>query len=224
MEGAAVLWSGGKDCFAAALRCGALGDPATRLVTAVPAGEAVAFRCHPLPFMAQQAAVLGLRHELVEIPSEGWQDGYGAALSALAADGVERIVTGDLVIEPWLLDATRAAGLRLETPFAHDGDPGAVLDFLADRCVEATVTGMRADHYRPDFLGRPIGRALLAEHGLTDPARFHPAGELGEYHTVVTALDGRRLVDADLAALAHVERDGVWSLDLSALTSMSEIH
>ena len=44
----AVLWSGGKDCFAAGLRSGTLEEPGTRLVTFVPAGEAVAFRCHPL--------------------------------------------------------------------------------------------------------------------------------------------------------------------------------
>ncbi|ADB49505.1 Dph6-related ATP pyrophosphatase [Conexibacter woesei] len=218
-----VLWSGGKDCFAAALRSGALADPATRLVTAVPAGEPAAFRCHPLEWMTQQAAALQLSHELVEIPREGWEAAYRAALTALARDGVTRIVTGDLVIEPWLRSATEAAGVELVTPFAGDPDPGAVLDFIAEHDVVANVTGMRADHYRPGFLGRQAGRELLVEHGLTDPALFHPAGELGEYHTVVTRYGDLRLVDADLDALPHVERDGVWSLDRSARTSMSEI-
>lgn len=221
---AAVLWSGGKDCFAAAVRCGALADSSTRLLTAVPAEEEPAFRCHPLPFMRQQAAALDLRHELIEIPRVGWEAAYGSALAGLAGDGVTRIVTGDLVVEPWLRDATAAAGLQLLTPFADDPDPGAVLDFIAAHAIVATVSGMRADHYRPGFLGRPIGRELLAEHGLTDPGRFHPAGELGEYHTIVARFGARQLVDADLAVLPHVERDGVWSLDTSARTSMSEIH
>ena len=220
----AVLWSGGKDCFAAALRSGALADPATRLVTAVPAGEPAAFRCNPLEWMTEQASALRLRHELVEIPRIGWEAAYGAALAALARDGVTRIVTGDLVIEPWLRSATEAARVELVTPFASDPDPGAVLDFLAAHDVVARVSGMRADHYRAGFLGQPAGRALLAEHGLTDAAQFHPAGELGEYHTVVTRYGALRLVDADLETLPHVERDGVWSLDRSALTSMSEIH
>lgn len=220
----AVLWSGGKDCFAAAHRCGALDDPRTRLLTAVPAGERPAFRCHPLPLVAEQAAALGLVHELIEIDRARWEEDYRAALARLAGDGVGRIVTGDLVVEPWLREAAGAAGLALAAPFADEPDPGAVLDHLAAHAIVATVTGMRADCHRAGFLGRPAGRTLLAEHGLTDPARFHPAGELGEYHTLVTRFGGRRLIAAPLDELPHVERDGIWSLDLSALTSMSENH
>jgi len=214
---ACVLWSGGKDCFAAGLRSGALHDAETRLVTFVPAGEAVAFRCHPLGAMRRQAAGLGLRHELTEIAREAWEASYGRALAALAADGVERVVTGDITPRewPWLAAACDAAGLALETPLAtdDDADAGALLDFLADEGVEATVTGMRAEHYRAGVLGRPIGRALLTANGLGDPAAFHPCGERGEYHTVVTAFRGTRFVDHDPATLAHAERDGIWALD-----------
>ena len=111
-----------------------------------------------------------------------------------------RVVTGDITPEewPWLAEACAATGLALETPLATaspDDDAAALLDFLAEQDVEATVAGMRAEHYRAGFLGRPIGRALLAEHGLDDPAAFHPCGERGEYHTVVTAYRGTRFVD-----------------------------
>jgi diphthamide synthase (EF-2-diphthine--ammonia ligase) len=214
---AAVLWSGGKDCFAAGLRSGALAAAGTRLVTFVPAGEPVAFRCHPLGVMRRQATGLGLRHELVEIAREDWEASYRRALAALAADGVKRVVTGDIAPEqwPWLAAACAAAGLALATPLATEdaGDAGALLDVLAREAVEATVSGMRAEHYRASFLGRPVGRALLREHGLDDPAAFHPCGERGEYHTVVTAFGGMRFVDDDPATLAHVERDGIWALD-----------
>lgn len=222
---AAVLWSGGKDCFAAGLRSGALAEPGTRLVTFVPAGEPAAFRCHPLPVMARQAAGLGLEHALVEIARDDWEASYRRAFARLAADGVRRVVTGDITPDawPWLGEATASAGLALETPLADEPDPAALLDFLADAGVVATVSGMRADCYRTTFLGRPIGRALLAEHGLEDPATFHPCGERGEYHSVVTAFDGRRFLDEDPIALAHVERDGIWALDF-APTSMSDFH
>jgi diphthamide synthase (EF-2-diphthine--ammonia ligase) len=213
----AVLWSGGKDCFAAGLRSGALEDAGTRLVTFAPAGEAVAFRCHPLGAMRRQAAGLGLRHELVEIEREEWEASYRRALAALAADGVERIVTGDITPEewPWMAQACAAAGLVLETPLAQrpGEDAGLLLDFLADAGVEATVAGLRAEHYRAGFLGRPVSRALLAEHGFADPVVFHPCGERGEYHTVVTAYRGARFVDEDPAALAHIEGGGIWALD-----------
>ena len=212
---AAVLWSGGKDCFAAALLSGALGEADTRLVTFVPAGERAAFRCHPLGVMARQAAELGLAHERVAIDRDDWEAAYRRAFATLAADGVRRIVTGDITPEawPWLGEATAAAGLKLETPLAAAPDPAQLLGLLADAGVVATVSGMRADHYRSGFLGRPIGRALLREHGFDDPAAFHPCGERGEYHTVVTAFGERRFADVDPAGLAHVERDAVWALE-----------
>ena len=81
----AVLWSGGKDCFAAGLRSGALAEPGTRLVTFVPAGEAAAFRCHPLGVMARQAAGLGLVHERIAIERADWEASYRAAFARLAA-------------------------------------------------------------------------------------------------------------------------------------------
>jgi diphthamide synthase (EF-2-diphthine--ammonia ligase) len=214
---AAVLWSGGKDCFAAGLRSGALEEPGTRLATFVPAGERAAFRCHPLGVMRRQAAGLELRHELVEIDRNAWEASYRTAFARLAAAGVERVVTGDITPEqwPWLGTATAAAGLALETPLAQrpGEDAGALLDFLEAEQVEATVTGVRAEHYRAGFLGRPIGRALLAAHGLDDAEAFHPCGERGEYHTVVTAFRGTRFVEEDPATFAHVERDGIWALD-----------
>jgi diphthamide synthase (EF-2-diphthine--ammonia ligase) len=222
---AVVLWSGGKDCFAAALLSGALDAPGTRLLTFVPAGEAAAFRCHPLAVMSRQAAGLGLSHELVGIDREGWEASYRHAFAALRADGIRRIVTGDITPEawPWLGEATAGAALALETPLAAAPDPAELLDLLADAGVVATVSGMRAEHYRASFLGRPIGRALLRDHALDDPAAFHPCGERGEYHTVVTAFGARRFADVDPAGLAHVERDGIWALDWPP-TSMSDFH
>ena len=225
--GAAVLWSGGKDCFAAGLRSGALGEPGTRLVTFVPAGERAAFRCHPLGVMRRQADGLGLRHELVAIERDDWEASYRRAFAALAAEGVERVVTGDITPDewPWLREATDVAGLALETPLAQRpcDDAGMLLDLLDDSGVEATVSGMRAAHYRPTFLGRPAGRLLLREHGLDDPAAFHPCGERGEYHTVVSAFRGTRFVEEDPATFAHVEHDGVWALAWPD-TYMSDFH
>src|SRR5262249_1125126 len=98
---AAVLWSGGKDCFAAALRAGALERGGTRPGPFGPAGERVAFRCHPLGVMRRQAAALGLRHELVEISRARWETSYRDALVGLAAEGIEEVVSGDIMPEQW---------------------------------------------------------------------------------------------------------------------------
>ena len=113
----------------------------------------------------------------------------------------------------------------LETPLATapGDDAGVLLDFLDAEQVEATVAGMRAEHYRAGFLGRPIGHSLLHQHGLDDPAAFHPCGERGEYHTVVTAFHGTRFVEEDPSAFAHVERDGIWALDWPSIYT-SDFH
>jgi diphthamide synthase (EF-2-diphthine--ammonia ligase) len=168
--------------------------------------------------MARQAAGLGLVHERIAIDRADWEASYRAAFARLASEGVERIVTGDITpaVWPWLGEATAATGLMLETPLADEPDPAALLDFLDDAVVVATVSGMREDCYRPTFLGRPIGRALLREHGFEDPEAFHPCGERGEFHTVVTAYGDMRFLAEDAAAFAHVERDGIWALGFPA--------
>lgn len=217
---AAVLWSGGKDCFAAGLRSGALADPETRLVTFVPASGGGSFRCHPLWLMGRQAAGLGVSHECVQIAMPDWEASYRAAFARLASEGVTRVVTGDITPEawPWLPAALRAAGIEHETPLAERGDSDslALLDALDDAGVVATVTGMRADVYRPTFLGRRAGRALLDEHGLIGSSTFHACGERGEYHTTVTAFGELRFVDFDPASLEHDGRDGIWALRFPA--------
>jgi diphthamide synthase (EF-2-diphthine--ammonia ligase) len=194
-------------------------------VTFVPADEPAAFRCHPLGVMARQARELGLAHERVPIAQPGWEASYRAAFARLAAEGVTRVVTGDISPElwPWLPAATGAAGLTLETPLADVSDPLALLDYVAERDVVATVSGMRADVYRPGFLGQPAGRALLDAHGLIGAEGFHPCGEGGEYHTIVTRFGSLRFFDEDPAALRHVERDGIWSLAYPP-TVMSDFH
>ena len=224
---AAVLWSGGKDCFAAGLRSGALEEAGTRLVTFVPAGEAVAFRCHPLGVMRRQAAGLGLRHELVAIERDGWEASYRRGARGV---GGGRRGAGRHGRHHAAGVAVAGGRVRSDGPRAGDAaraapgdDAGVLLDFLAADGVEATVAGMRAEHYRAGFLGRPIGHALLAAHGLDDPAAFHPCGERGEYHTVVTAYRGTRFVEEDPSAFAHVERDGIWALDWPAIYT-SDFH
>jgi diphthamide synthase (EF-2-diphthine--ammonia ligase) len=47
----------------------------------------------------------------------------------------------------------------------------------------------------------------------TNVGAFHPCGERGEYHTVVTAFRGSRFVDDAPTSFSHVEQDGVWALD-----------
>lgn len=209
-----VLWSGGKDSFAALALARATRPTMEPVVLATFAPPGARFRCHPLPLLERQAEALGLAHLLFAVDGDDWRGDYARAFATLRdGHGVLRLVSGDIFVEPWLPEEAAAAGLELLTPLAELERPEEIFDVLDRRGATATVSGVRVDHYRPDFLGRPIGRALLAELGLDDDEAFHPCGELGEYHTVVTALSGRRLLDEDPRTLGHVLDGRMWALD-----------
>src|SRR3954451_24022612 len=88
-----VLWSGGKDCFAALLAdaggCGrAIGD--ALLVTCTSPGAV--FRCHPLGIVDRQVVGLGASHHIATIDLGSWEDSYRALFRLLREErGIARI-------------------------------------------------------------------------------------------------------------------------------------
>ena len=90
---AAALWTGGKDCSLALHEVRKSGLDIEELITFAPPSPV--FLAHPLPFLARQAAAMGLRHRVITIrpPAE---DGYTRALKALRREGIRTLVTGDI--------------------------------------------------------------------------------------------------------------------------------
>ena len=197
-------------------------------MTFVPAGEAVAFRCHPLGVMRRQAAGLGLRHELVSIERAEWEASYrrGARRARGGGRRARRDGRHHAAGVAVAGGGDAAPGLALETPLAtaDDEDAGALLDFLADAGVEATVDG-RARRALPRRLPRPArsgARCWPRTASTTRPPSIPAASEAS------TTRSSRRFAarassNEDPAALAHVERDGIWALDWP-LTYTSDFH
>lgn len=206
-----VLWTGGKDSVAALLLAagGVPVDPG-RFVLVTLAPPRARFRCHPLWALREQAAALGLGHLVPTVEEADWRAGYRAAFRTLRErHGVTHLVCGDHAPEAWLAADAARSGLGLDAPLTRLARREEVFGVLAGHRAVPSVSGVRAEHYRPGLLGRRLSPDAL-------PPGIDPCGEHGEYHTLVTELAGRPLLDRDLATLPHVLADGIWALGAPA--------
>ncbi len=162
-----------------------------------------------------QAAALALPLHVVGLPWPCPNDEYearmGAALEAARAEGVSRMVFGDVhLADVRAYREERLAGTGIDPVFPLWGSPTAA---LAGDVIDAGVTAVLAcvDTRALDasFVGRPFDRALLADL----PATVDPCGENGELHTVVTDGPGfARRVAVRVGATS--ERDGFARADV----------
>jgi uncharacterized protein (TIGR00290 family) len=144
-------------------------------------------------------------------PNSVYEEAMGTMLRRLEADGVRRIVFGDLFLED--IRAYREEKLRgtgIEPVFPLWGRP------TADLAREMLAAGLRARIVALDprrlpssFAGRSFDSGLLADL----PPDVDPCGERGEFHTCVT--DGP-MFDRPVPVVPGevVERDGFVFADL----------
>ncbi len=187
------------------------------LVTVNAAANRVAMHAVRRTLLEAQAERLGLPLHVVEIPFPCPNDVYAeqmeAAMAHAAADGVRRMVFGDLYLED--VRAYREAALaatpiepvfplwrRPTTSLAHE---------MVDRGVRAVLTCVDPRVLPASFAGRTFDAALLADL----PPGVDPCGENGEFHTFVW--DGPGFSSpVDVTAGDVVERDGFVFCDVRA--------
>lgn len=158
----------------------------TELVTFVPTDAH--FLAHDLELMQWQARALGLPHrrELVEPPFE---TGYELALQRLQARGIDTVITGDIAEVDGLPNfiAARAArvGMAVELPLW--GVPReAHLRTLVAEGFEIVLTLVKEPWLDASWVGRVLDVAAIEELLLLQAASgLDPAGENGEYHSMV---------------------------------------
>jgi uncharacterized protein (TIGR00290 family) len=188
-EKAIVSWSGGKDCALALYEIAAEYD-IVALVTTVTSGyDRISMHGVRTTLLERQAAALNYPLEQVLIPPRCTNDEYEsrmrAALARHRADGVSRVVCGDIFLEDvrrYREERLLGAGLtgafplwqrdsrELAQRFMHLGFRAVLC------CVDTHVLDER-------FAGRIFDETLLAEF----PASIDPCGENGEFHTFVFA-------------------------------------
>ncbi|OGX41226.1 MAG: ATP-binding protein [Omnitrophica WOR_2 bacterium RIFCSPHIGHO2_02_FULL_68_15] len=218
MEPVLVAWSGGKDS-AMALQA-VLQDPALQvaaLLTTVTEGyERISMHGVRRALLAQQAAALDLPLEEVRIPPTCVNADYEARMEAVLtryqAQGVSRVVFGDLFLEEVRQYRERQLGrIGMAGLFPLWGRPtGPLARAFIAQGFRALLVCVDPAQVAPAFCGRAFDEALLADL----PASADPCGERGEFHTFV--YEGpifRRPVP--VARGEVVCRDGFWFCDVT---------
>jgi uncharacterized protein (TIGR00290 family) len=214
-----MSWSSGKDSAFAleVVRAEAAIEVAALLVTLNAEADRVAMHAVRRDLLEAQAARLGLPLHVVEIPSPCPNDVYekrmAGAVDAARADGIERIVFGDLFLED--VRAYREgnlAGTGLAPGFPLWGRRTDVLarDMLRNG-IRAVLTCVDPRAVPAELAGRTFDEALLREL----PPGVDPCGERGEFHTFVWDAPGFRTpIDIEIGEV--VERDGFVFCDVVA--------
>lgn len=217
MAKAIISWSSGKDSAWAlheARRAGDL-EIVGALTTLAKEHGRVAMHGVREALLDAQMDRVGLPVRKIWLPSpcpnEVYEREMGAACEALVADGVTRVIFGDLFLDDIRAYRERQLeGTGLTPVFPLWGrDTEALAREMIAGGLRATVTSLDPSRVDRAFAGRAWDAALL--DALPDDA--DPCGENGEMHTVVTAgpMFDRPI---ETAAGEVVERDGFLYADV----------
>ena len=179
-------WSGGKDsCLALyhAIRNG--GKPEFLLTMMAEGGERS--RSHGLPrsLLERQAERLGIPIVFRSASWDEYENVFLAALREFKTGGIDAGVFGAIDVDAnreWSERMCAAAGIAPYHPLWQRPRRALLGEFI-DLGFKATVVVIRNDKLDAGFLGREIDWQTIAE---MEAAGIDAAGELGEYHTVVT--------------------------------------
>jgi uncharacterized protein (TIGR00290 family) len=189
----ALSWSGGKDSTLALARLRE--DPSVEVVallTAVTRGyERISIHGVRRAILEAQVDALGIPLETIDLPpgcdNATYQQAFAAGLGRLRArwPTLDTLAFGDLFLED--VRAYREAlvgGLGWRTRYPIWGiDTTALVEEFIDRGFRAVLTCVDTTQLDARFAGRALDRALLADL----PPTVDPAGERGEYHSLVYA-------------------------------------
>ncbi len=212
-------WSGGKDSALALYEAVAHGARPRLLISMMTEGGQRS-RSHGLSreVLRSQADRIGLPIRFWPASWGGYEATFRAAVADAVASGAGLGVFGDLDIEEhrsWVDQQCASAGAASWLPLWKRDHRRAVCDLLGAG-FRARIVAVRAGVLSSELLGRSLGDDVLDE---LDRSGADPAGENGEYHTVVTAgpLFDRPL---HLAVGESSLRDGMWFLDAAVKDSI----
>jgi uncharacterized protein (TIGR00290 family) len=181
------MWSGGKDSALAAHRARREGAEIACLVNFYDEETGrVRFHATRTALIAAQAEAIGVPLVQRGTTWSGFDKAFGDTLDALARDGIDGIVFGDIHladVRAWYEVRVRAAGLAHVEPLWGD-DPHALLAEFVATGGRAVVTCCESEKLDDSWLGR-----IIDDRFVRDIARvpIDPCGENGEYHSFAFA-------------------------------------
>ncbi|MBV8980780.1 MAG: adenine nucleotide alpha hydrolase [Acidimicrobiia bacterium] len=206
-----MSWSSGKDSTLAlhVARHELNLDVSALLVTVNAEADRVAMHAVRRSLLSAQSERVGIPLHVVEIPSPCPNDVYdarmGTAMAEAKADGVDRVIFGDLFladIRAYRENALAGSGIDPVFPLWERPTDALARDMLAAG-IRAVLTCVDPKQLAPEFAGRQFDEALLADL----PPSVDPCGENGEFHTFV--YDGPGFASAiDIEVGEVVERGG----------------
>ncbi len=208
-------WSGGKDSCLALYRAMQNGSRPDYLLTMM-SEDGLCSRSHWLPkaFLEEQASSLDIP---IVFRSASWQEYesvFVAALRDFRNAGITAGVFGDIDGEENREWVEKVCALTDITPLQPlwKADCQNLLDEFIALGFKSTIVILKDDKLSKEFLGKVINRETVA--ALTK-AGVDVSGELGEYHTVVTAGPNfsKELV---LKGSRKVYHEGYWFLDVGS--------
>lgn len=180
-----VSWSGGKDSCLALWRAQQSG-PVAGLLTALDE-TGLRTRSHGVSraLIERQAESLGLDVQFIQASWENYEEQFIGALHRLSAQGVSRMVFGDIDLEAhreWEEKVCARAGLLADLPLWNQTRQDLVDEFLA-LGFQAHVVCVDGRFLDVSFVGRAFDRPYLDQL----PPNVDRCGENGEFHTFVHA-------------------------------------
>jgi diphthine-ammonia ligase len=184
-----ALVSGGKDSIYAAYLADTQGFTVDELVTLRPSdADSPLFHTPNLDLVALQSEAWGKRHRPVPVPGGGEAAELEALESALA--GVKGPVVAGAIASSYqwarLIRIASRVGRRLYAPLWRV-DPVRVVREEIAAGLDIRFVHLAAESLPPEWLGSRLDEPRLAELERLGRGRtpVHPAGEGGEYETLV---------------------------------------
>ena len=215
---AVVSWSSGKDSAYALweARRSEEQEVVGLLTTVTGAFHRVSIHGVREELLDRQAAAVGLPLVKVEIPypcpNETYDRAMASALETLWADGIRRIVFGDLFlreVREYRESRLRATGFEAVFPL-WQRPTDALAREMIDQGLEARVVSLDLRVLPRAFAGRRFDRTFLRDL----PASVDPCGEHGEFHTFASA-GPMFSTPVPVSVGPTVERDGFLYTDLT---------
>jgi diphthine-ammonia ligase len=213
----AVSWSGGKDSALSLFRAIRSGLHIHCLLNLInhDASRSMSHGLDPR-LIAAQAEALEIPIVQRKTTWETYEDEFKRAVVDMKQQGVSAVVFGDIDADieehrDWIERVSAELEVRPISPLGGGTPLGLLTEFI-DAGFEAIVVCAKAELLGEEWLGRKMDAGFIQELQRKD---FHPCGELGEYHTLVTngPIFKRRI---DITDSEKVLREGYRFLDISS--------
>ena len=171
-------WSGGKDCCLALFLVNTISEDGERS------------RSHGI-----SSEVIRMQSRALDIPviqgrtsNDNYEEVFVDMLKGLKKEGVEGGIFGDIDYPPhreWEEMVCRRADMQAYLPLWQENQKTLMQEFI-DAGFESVIITVKGDFFGEDILGQKIDKYFLSHvEELAKTKDITPAGEAGEYHTLV---------------------------------------